>query len=169
MKAGMITPSDIPLLERKLAEASNYQSLNVHFSQKRGGRWADKLQAFAAWLWQNREAILRILGLIILFAEDGTPTLKEVGELDEATLQEAKQNLASRKPTKLTPHGEKVEDFTPEGGRGYDIGLEDNPLVKESDKKPEPKAKRKKAEKNVEVQLGTDSGEDVVGYQPDDV
>lgn len=111
LKAKMITPNDIPLLERKLAEKDSYKRLNMHFTQKRGHRWANRLQAFAAWLWQNREAILQILGLVIMFAEDGTPTLREEKELDPETAKQAKYNLGRRAPTK-TPDGEKVEDFT---------------------------------------------------------
>lgn len=111
LKAKMITPADIPLIERKLAEKDTYKRLNVHFTQKRGHRWAEKLQAFASWLWQNREAILQILGVVIMFADDGTPTLKDEKELDQETLAKARYNLGRRAPTK-TPEGEKVEDFT---------------------------------------------------------
>lgn len=175
MKANMATPKDIPLIERKLADFKRYQQLNVTFTNNRGHRWANRLQSFARWLWENREAILQILGLVIMFAEDGTPIVKEESELDPDTLKQAKQNLAKRKPTKFTPHGEKVEDFTEpsdevptlvtnesvvpkesveknldeltklnqEAGL-YDVGLNENPLVKDSDNKGGSGAKRKR-------------------------
>ena len=112
LKANMITEKDIPLIQRKLADFRKYQQLNVAFTENRGHRWANRLQAFARWLWENREAILRILGVVIMFADDGTPQLVDADELDAKTLKEAKQKLAKRKPMKYTPHGEKVEDFT---------------------------------------------------------
>lgn len=114
LKSNMITEKDIPLIERKMADFKRYQQLNVAFTNARGHRWAGRLQAFANWLWENREIILQILGLVIMFADDGTPTVRDESELDEETLKSAKQNLAKRKPTKFTPSGEKVEDFTSE-------------------------------------------------------
>jgi hypothetical protein len=178
----MITPKDIPLLERKLADFKKYQQLNVAFTNNRGHRWANRLQAFARWLWENREIILQILGVIIMFADDGTPIVVDESELDAKTLKEAKQNLAKRKPTKYTPHGEKVEDFTePEtvvDEAGYDIGLKDNPLVKDpeggdslGEEKRKKVRRKKKAEGEVsgEVQPGEDRGEDVDRHESDDV
>lgn len=183
LAAKMITQKDIPLLERKMAEANRYQQLNVRFTEKRGQRWANRLQSFARWLWENREAILQILGVVIMFAEDGTPTVKEESELSPETVTEAKRNLSKRKPTK-TPHGEKVEDFTEEKPKPrrkrkpkvvktesekaldtltaeaqeqgfYDLGLADNPLYKE--------------EKDDEVQPGEASSEATDRLKSDDV
>jgi hypothetical protein len=175
MSAGMITAKDIPLIERKMGEKMNYKLLNAHFTEQRGQRWANRLQAFAKWLWANREAILQILGIVIMFAEDGTPTVKDANELDGETVKQARANLSQKKPMK-TPHGEKVEDFTEEKPKPkrkrkskpkvekmdsetaldtltaeaqeqgfYDLGLSENPLHKE--------------EKNDEVQSGEASSE----------
>lgn len=112
MTAKMATPNDIDLIQRKMADANRYKLLNVMFTQKRGHRWAGRLQAFAKWLWENREAILQILGIVIMFAEDGTPIVKDEKDFTPEELKQVKQNLSKRIPTKLTPHGEKVEDFT---------------------------------------------------------
>jgi hypothetical protein len=184
----MITPTDIPLLERKLADFKKYQLLNVEFTNKRGHRWANRLQSFARWLWENREIILQILGVVIMFAEDGTPIVVEEEKLDEKTLKEAKQNLAKRKPTKYTPHGEKVEDFTDEEAldeiskinqetRQYDLGLEDNPLLKPEKSNAKRKRVRRQEEAEVktegevndEVQPGEDRGEGTARHESDDV
>jgi len=185
MAAGMITPKDIPLIERKMAEQTNYKLLNMHYTDQRGQRWANRLQAFAKWLWANREAILKILGVVIMFAEDGTPTVRDANELDGETVTQARANLSKKKPMK-TPHGEKVEDFTEEKPKPkrkrkpkakvvetesetaldtltaeaqeqgfYDLGLADNPLHKE--------------ETNDEVQPGKASGEATDRLKSDDV
>lgn len=175
LKADMITEKDIPLLERKIKDYERYQKLNMHFTQERGFRWAEKLQAFARWLWEHREAILRILGLVLLFADDGTPTLKDEKELDADTIKRANENLAKRKPTKWTPNGEKVIDFTEttaveeltkeaqEAGL-YDIGVNENPLVNDK-----PKQVKKTSGAKDEVRPGEDSGKDVAGHEPNDV
>jgi hypothetical protein len=189
LAAKMATERDIPLIRRKLADFRRYQSLNVEFTNNRGHRWANRLQSFANWLWENREAILRILGLVIMFADDGTPRVVDADELDEETLKRARQNLAKRKPTKVTPHGEKVEDFTEtspldeitsdaqEAGL-YDIGLNENPLIKgesNGEVQRQEEGREAKAERQVnngdedEVQSGEDRGEDTDRYESDDV
>lgn len=185
LAAKMITPKDVPLIERKMAEAGRYQQLNVTYTAQRGQRWEGRLQAFAKWLWANRDAILQVLGIIIMFAEDGTPIVREEKDLDPDTLKLAKQNLVKRKHT---PYGEKVEDFTEEKPKPkrkrkskpkpkveetesetaldtltaeaqeqgfYDLGLADNPLHKE--------------ETNDEVQPGEASSEATDRLKSDDV
>lgn len=190
MAAKMMTEKDIDLINRKMANADNYKRLNLMFTQQRGHRWVNRLQTFAKWLWENREAILQILGLVIMFAEDGTPTVKDVKDFenDGEKLREIKQNLSKRKPTKLTPHGEKVEDFvdpvaeakrmeametlTSEAQEAglYDIGLDENPLVKDSDEAPKPKRKRsKKSGDKDEVQSGENGGEATDRLKSDDL
>lgn len=184
LKAKMITEKDIPLIQRKLADFKKYQQLNVAFTNNRGHRWANRLQSFARWLWENREVILQILGLVIMFAEDGTPRVVDADELDAETLKEAKQKLAKRKPMKYTPHGEKVEDFLDEevqrnqDSGQYDIGLQDNPLIKHEGGDEIAKGKRVRREEEAakaegevsdEIQSGSDRGEDTSGHESDDV
>lgn len=184
LKAKMITEKDIPLIQRKLADFKKYQQLNVAFTNNRGHRWANRLQSFARWLWENREVILQILGLVIMFAEDGTPRVVDADELDAETLKEAKQKLAKRKPMKYTPHGERVEDFLDEevqrnqDSGQYDIGLQDNPLIKREGGDEIAKGKRVRREEEAakaegevsdEIQSGSDRGEDTSGHESDDV
>jgi len=162
LKANLITRADIPLIERKLKEKDRYQKLNVHFTENRGHRWAEKLQAFAKWLFNHREIILQILGLVIMFADDGRPMLRDADEVAKEEAEKAKAKpKRKRKPAKKTPDGEPVEDFvnreevldelTAESQKLglYDLGIS--------------------GDKDGEVQSGEVSGDATGGFESDDV
>lgn len=163
MTAGLITKKDIPLIERKMREGNRYQQLNVHFTQNRGSRWASKLQAFAKWLYMHREVILQILGIVIMFADDGRPVLRCADEVarEEEAKAKAKAKAKPKRKKKVatkTPDGEPVEDFvnreevldelTAESQKLglYDLGVKDG-----------------------EVQSGETSGDATGGFESDDV
>lgn len=122
LRGGLIQKTDIPLIEERLKETRRYHNLNTFFSKQRGHRWSERLQNFIAWLWKHREAILQILGLVIMFADDGTP-YAEKEEVAKAKEAEKAKPKRKRRPKK-TPDGEKVEDFTEsKDATSYDIGI----------------------------------------------
>lgn len=142
IKAGLIQPSDIALLDRRLTEHSRYQQLNVHFTENRGHRWANRLQSFARWLFQNREAIFRILGLVVMFADDGTPNLKDAEEFDrEKELAKAKKRRQSRTKKQKYDIGAKVNDeVQPREADGEAVGGQEPDDVQSMGEAPLPHA-----------------------------
>ena len=76
------------------------------FARNRGARFVDRINALIAWIKKHQNEILSILGLVVVFLDDGSTRLVDE---DEAREQEGPQ----RDPT-VTPDGEPVEDFTKE-------------------------------------------------------
>ena len=103
-KRGII-PTDkasVKLIEGQLLKAKNRQQLDRFYTVKRGNRIIDRFKAFCDWLWLHRESILEILGIVIMFADDGQP----IGvQLKEDVEKEKAERVTE------TPNGEKVEDF----------------------------------------------------------
>jgi hypothetical protein len=95
------------------------KAMNALVLHQRGGRFIDKLTALIAWVVKHRETIMSILGFVVMFAEDGTPTLVDKDKWDKA--QAEKDNEPERAETDETPNGETVEDFlNPELGEPHD-------------------------------------------------
>lgn len=114
VRSGMLRVEDLPLVEERLADINRYREVNTHFTKARGHKWVNRLQSFIKWLWENQETILKILGIVIMFADDGTPyARKEEDVAAEKAEAEKKKKPRKKKPApKKTPDGEKVIDFT---------------------------------------------------------
>lgn len=96
-------PATIALINSRLDDPATYRALNDYYSTNQGNRWVDRLKVWSDWLWKHREAIFRILGLVVLFAEDGTPTVKDANDKPEPRpKRKAKVNVES-------VHGAKEE------------------------------------------------------------
>ncbi len=139
VRSGMLRVEDLPLVEERLADINRYREVNTHFTKARGHKWVNRLQSFIKWLWENQETILKILGIVIMFADDGTPYARK--EEDVAAEKKKKPRKKKKPAPKTTPDGEEVIDFTitpsktvkgvflksdamPEDESGwYDIGL----------------------------------------------
>lgn len=89
----------IALINKRLDDPTRFRALNDLYHTEKGDRWVDRLRAWGEWLWKHREAIMRILGLVIMFADDGSERI--VAEEDV--------------PKKRKPRAKKVEVNTVHG------------------------------------------------------
>lgn len=105
--------ASVQLINSKLDDPVVYRQLNEYYSQNGGKRWVNRFKVWADWLFKNREAIFQILGLVIMFADDGSPVVRDVKDV------EAEQAKTDDTVTVETVHSVKedvvVPDTTPSG------------------------------------------------------
>lgn len=110
----------LALINAKLDDPKVYRALNEYYSENQGNRWVTRFKVWVDWLYKHREAIMRILGLVIMFAEDGSPVVSTVEDAEKAksVVSKAPQRAAGqsrRKKSKPvvevieTVHGVKDE------------------------------------------------------------
>ena len=68
----------VALIHKCLDDEATYRALNDYYTTNRGYKWVGRFKTWSQWLWQHREAVFRILGIVVMFAEDGTPTVETV-------------------------------------------------------------------------------------------
>lgn len=117
ISAKMITKEDIAVLERQFMDINRAKELNKVYTINRGHRFVEKLKMFGKWLYTHREEIFRILGVVVMLMDDGTPklmTVEDAEKLEASRKPKPKRKPKKKKPTE-TPDGETVYDFmTPE-------------------------------------------------------
>lgn len=123
IRKGMISRYDkegIKLIEQRLAEHDTYWAANRLYHERRGNKIVDRFRSWMMWVWKHREAIMQVLGIIIMFADDGTPVVQDAREKpedkkDEKTTKVVVETVHGVKDEvevpKTTPDGEPVEDF----------------------------------------------------------
>ncbi len=90
LRGGLITQKDVPLLDRRMTDVARAKNLQNLFARNRGARFVDRLAALISWVMKHKSEIFRILGLVVLFAEDGTPYLVDE-DSDEAKVRSVTQ------------------------------------------------------------------------------
>lgn len=116
LNAGLITMKDVPEIERRLGDYKTGEAINRHYWKNNGWRVVEKIKNFGKWLWQHREEILRILGIIVMFADDGTPTIHDKDDWEKKNGVDNKDGKKTRlpDPEDEVPPPDEVEDFTDE-------------------------------------------------------
>ena len=106
----------VALINAKLDNPTTYRALNDYYSTNQGSRWINRFKVWTDWLWKHREAILRIVGLVIMFADDGTPVLRDAAEVEAEKQKSKPKSKPKSKVTIETVHGVKdnVEVTQPE-------------------------------------------------------
>lgn len=121
LHAGLITEKDVPLVEKKLNNYDIGMEVNRFYWEKKGWRVVERIKSLGRWIWENREMLMRILGIIVMFADDGTPTVRDADDdnVGDKTEEEHEVRMPDAKDEVAPP--EEVEDFTdPEAFGEYD-------------------------------------------------
>lgn len=121
LHAGLITEKDVPLVEKKLNNYDIGMEVNRFYWEKKGWRVVERIKSLGRWIWENREMLLRILGIIVMFADDGTPTVRDADDdnVGDKTEEEHEVRMPDAKDEVAPP--EEVEDFTDQEAFGeYD-------------------------------------------------
>lgn len=111
-KAGIIkNAKDMKLVDARLKDPVIARKMNDFYATNRGNRWIGRLRIWGQWLFKHREEIFQILGIVVLFLDDGSQVVMDAKEAKEF---QAKRDAEKKneKPSTETPDGEKVEDFT---------------------------------------------------------
>lgn len=121
LHAGLITEKDVPLVEKKLNNYDIGMEVNRFYWEKKGWRVVERIKSLGRWIWENREMLMRILGIIVMFADDGTPTVRDADDdnVGDKTEEEHEVRMPDAKDEVAPP--EEVEDFTDQEAFGeYD-------------------------------------------------
>ena len=112
LHAGLITEKDVPLVEKKLNNYDIGMEVNRFYWEKKGWRVVERIKSLGRWIWENREMLMRILGIIVMFADDGTPTVRDADDdnVGDKTEEEHEVRMPDAKDEVAPP--EDVEDFT---------------------------------------------------------
>lgn len=89
----------VALINSRLDDPATYRALNEYFTTNRGSKWVDRFKVWCDWLWLHKDAILRILGLVLMFT-DGEPTLKTIEDVEAEAKAKA---VAEKKKKKVAP------------------------------------------------------------------
>jgi hypothetical protein len=97
----------IALINSRLDNPVTYRALNDYYSTNQGNRWINRFKVWTDWLWKHREAIMRVLGLVIMFADDGSPVVKTIEEVEAE--KAAAEKAAAEKATAEKAVAEKAK------------------------------------------------------------
>jgi len=122
MRKGIIDSRDkegIALIERRLAEHGTYVTANKFYHENKGHKIVDRFRTWMLWVFKNRELIFQILGIAIMFLDDGTPRVVDARDKPEPKEDDdVKVKIETVHGVKTevevpdtTPDGEPVEDF----------------------------------------------------------
>ena len=124
-KSGIIKdPKGIELINKRLKDPRIDRKMNAFYSVNRGNRWIGRLRVWGQWLFRHRDEIFQILGIVVMFMDDGREVVMDA---DEARKLKEERDEKKVEVKTETPDGEKVEDFTEENAEKaaeyYGIGI----------------------------------------------